>query len=714
MNRIKHCAALRSIRFRLLLFLFVSAVLLFGFVLISRTIFITQNRKIFDERLQERVAINDTAIRNKSVLLKTAATDYSYWDDIVRFVQGKNPSFATETIDPMLGTYKADGVWVVKPNDQIYYQKIVDDIKADDYNLGLTARDYQQLFAHSAFTHFYVKTKAGISEVYGATLVPTSDPEHKTKALGYILVGQLLDETYAADLTVAARNSVSVITPEQFGTYPDRKNAETGKLVFTRNINDLHNELIGKFLVTYTAPGVQMLSRQQLVLGWLNLTAYLLVIGSLAVAIWGWFVRPLNTVYDSLETSDSTLLRKIASQQDELGRVARLIVRDFELENQLRVEKASVEKKVELATRQLREEKVRLQTSINSLDSGILMTFVDGTECSYNPALPRLFNISKSAVAGVKQNQAAVVALLQEQLDSTVDLEALIEHSLEQKRSIHLQDIQIGDRYVVIKGAPIDFDDERPAIGCVLLVEDVTDAIIAERSKDEFFAIASHELRTPLTVIRGNAAMVLDMYDMKMPAADIKESISDIKDASVHLIAIVNQFLNMSRLEQGRENVALSTQSVKPCVEQVVSLLRSSAGAKGLQLVNKPGAKLPNALYDSGRLAEVLTNIIGNAIKYSDKGTITVSAKSEKGWVHISVKDEGKGIAETNQSKLFQKFQQATDDQLVREDSRSTGLGLYISKLIMQQMGGSIRLVTSRPADGSEFCISLQVPHSRK
>ncbi len=238
-------------------------------------------------------------------------------------------------------------------------------------------------------------------------------------------------------------------------------------------------------------------------------------------------------------------------------------------------------------------------------------------------------------------------------------------------------------------------------------MDDITESMHLERSKDEFISIASHELRTPLTAIRGNASMLVSMYGEKLPNGDIKEMIDDIKDSSVRLIGIVNQFLSTSRLEQKRTVFNLVQVDMKEALLACSKELKELAHQKNITINCKLPKKLPLVLADEARTSEIIINVVGNAIKYTNKGSITITARTKDGFLEVDVADTGIGIEDKNKELLFHKFQQTTSDILTRDDSRSTGLGLYITKLLTEQMGGRIYLKSSELGKGSVFTFSL-------
>jgi signal transduction histidine kinase len=253
-------------------------------------------------------------------------------------------------------------------------------------------------------------------------------------------------------------------------------------------------------------------------------------------------------------------------------------------------------------------------------------------------------------------------------------------------------------------------DSERNAIGYVVLVEDITEAKVMERSRDEFFAVASHELRTPLTAIRGNAEMILEAYADKIADGDLKEMLRDIDISSTRLIGIVNDFLEVSRLEQGRFEIKKERFDVSEIIGKVLRDLETTVEQKGLAAAYAaPASPLPAVYADKNRTEQILFNLVGNAIKFTKSGSITVTAVAAGNFINVRVIDTGGGISEHNQALLFRKFQPAGEEMLARDVTQSTGLGLYISKLIISSMGGTIGLERSEPGKGSTFLFTLPV-----
>jgi len=348
--------------------------------------------------------------------------------------------------------------------------------------------------------------------------------------------------------------------------------------------------------------------------------------------------------------------------------------------------------------RQLLEEQARLSASINSLSVGFVMFTCDYQVQALNSAAKRIFDLGS-------QMDVSLMHLLERKLIPVLNLRRLIEKVMSQ-RLIEIKDISYDDRFYRFFVNPIVLPANNEVIGAVLLIEDITEAKILERSKDEFFAIASHELRTPLTAIRGFTYLIKRYFMPRVSDPKFSAMLDRIDESSVRLINIVNEFLDTSRIEQNRASVKKLPINLDLLIKDVVEEYRLIAQSKGLELVYHPATARYTTQGDPERIKQIMINLISNALKFTTVGRISISVEVSPEAVKVLIADTGQGIIEANQGLLFRKFQQAGRSSYVR-DSTGTGLGLYICKLLIQQMGGAIRLEKSSPGQGSTFSFTL-------
>ena len=227
-----------------------------------------------------------------------------------------------------------------------------------------------------------------------------------------------------------------------------------------------------------------------------------------------------------------------------------------------------------------------------------------------------------------------------------------------------------------------------------------------DKLKDEFVSLASHELRAPMTVIKGSLSTILDGYAGET-SKEAKEFLTAAYSENDRLIRLVNNLLNISRIESGRLKFLVTNVDMSKLMKDVVTNLQMAAKEKSLRLIIDKLDQLPFVLADEDKVREVLINLIGNAIKFTHQGGITVSAKVEKDMLITSVADTGNGIAPEDQELLFKKFSQVSRGTYSRQTG-GTGLGLYISKKIIEGLHGQIWL-TSTVGQGTTFYFSLPV-----
>jgi signal transduction histidine kinase len=232
----------------------------------------------------------------------------------------------------------------------------------------------------------------------------------------------------------------------------------------------------------------------------------------------------------------------------------------------------------------------------------------------------------------------------------------------------------------------------------------------ASQHKSQFLANMSHELRTPLNAIIGYTELIIDNIYGDTPAK-MRGVLDRIERNGRHLLGLINDVLDLSKIEAGQLNLELADYSLKNVVHAVFSAVEPLAAEKKLAFKVEVPADLPPGHGDERRLTQVLLNLVGNAIKFTDTGEVVIKASSANGSFNVAVRDTGPGISQANQAKLFQEFQQA--DNSITKKKGGTGLGLAISKRIIEMHGGRIR-VDSAVGQGSTFSFTLPVTVQRQ
>jgi signal transduction histidine kinase len=227
----------------------------------------------------------------------------------------------------------------------------------------------------------------------------------------------------------------------------------------------------------------------------------------------------------------------------------------------------------------------------------------------------------------------------------------------------------------------------------------------ASQHKSQFLANMSHELRTPLNAILGYSELILDNIYGDTPEK-MREVLNRIERNGKHLLNLINDVLDLSKIEAGQLTLSLADYSLKNVVHAVYTAVEPLAAQKKLQFEIELSPDLPAGCGDEHRLTQVVLNLVGNAIKFTDKGKVLIKTAAADGSFSVAIQDTGPGISTADQAKLFREFQQA--DNSVTKKKGGTGLGLAISKRIIEMHGGKI-WVESIVGQGSTFSFTLPV-----
>lgn len=231
--------------------------------------------------------------------------------------------------------------------------------------------------------------------------------------------------------------------------------------------------------------------------------------------------------------------------------------------------------------------------------------------------------------------------------------------------------------------------------------------------KDEFIFMASHELRAPITGIKGYLSMILDKTFGELPA-EAGAKLQMVSQEANRLGDLVEDLLEVSRIQQGRTNLKLESVSLAPIIQEIVNIFSQQAKDKELILKSDIQENIKNIYADEGRIKQILVNLTSNAIKYTPSGSVSISTElviGKKDMVKIKISDTGMGIAAKDREKLFQKFyriQNEKTDKIV-----GTGLGLWITKELIVLMGGEI-FVDSLENKGTDVTVLIPIDEGKK
>ncbi|MEW6673277.1 MAG: response regulator [Thermodesulfobacteriota bacterium] len=356
------------------------------------------------------------------------------------------------------------------------------------------------------------------------------------------------------------------------------------------------------------------------------------------------------------------------------------------------------------------EEKYR--TIVESLEDGYYEIDLNGNFRFFNDAMCSILGYERDAMEGInikrfvdEENAKKIFDIFNNVLNSDKSIKAFDSTIIRKDGTIRVVESSVS----LIK------DVKYQSVGFRGIIRDVTErkqaealtqekmaAEAASRSKSEFLANMSHEIRTPLNSITGLTELVLDTN----LSPDQREDLEVVKAASFSLLSVINDILDFSKIEAGRLELDEIPFELRDFVGESIRILGIRAHEKGIELAYRVASDVPDRLLgDSSRFRQVLLNLAGNAVKFTDHGEVVVSVTndqvSETGAIlHFSVRDTGIGIPKEKHTSIFQAFQQA--DGSTSRRFGGTGLGLAVSSQLVELMGGRIWL-ESEPGVGSNF-----------
>lgn len=355
---------------------------------------------------------------------------------------------------------------------------------------------------------------------------------------------------------------------------------------------------------------------------------------------------------------------------------------------------------LKLNNMRLKFEQIKLNNIISSVSDGVIAVNTDGKIVSINPPAALLIDKNPADIEG-----KLLTELFKFDHDGELFTPDIInggiyrytDLSLNQGNSIAYLDMMV---------AVLDHQDSD--VAAIITLHDQTASRELSFMKLDFVAIAAHELRTPLTVVRG----YLDMLNTGSASKELSifnlEQLAKATEGADQLRALINKLLNIARIERGDMEIFIEKLNLSKLVHENVSNHMSMAAAKEQKISYK--ATTDSAVYvpaDSASILEVVNNLIGNAIKYTGKGgkvKVNLIVEKDKDQVRVEVIDNGPGIPEDLRDRLFTKFYRA--ERSLISGTRGTGLGLFISKTIIELQNGTIGIEPDT-GDGSTFYFTL-------
>jgi len=353
---------------------------------------------------------------------------------------------------------------------------------------------------------------------------------------------------------------------------------------------------------------------------------------------------------------------------------------------------------VEEARRRAEGETEKTEAIITNFTDGLLIFDEEGKLSSINPQAEGFLRVKLEEVVGKSLLELATIP----------NFLPLIEILGKGIKGIFRKEIEITEGLIVeVSAIPIILEEKK--IGTSVILHDITREKMIERMKTEFVSLSAHQLRTPLSAIKWTLRMLLD-GDLGKITAEQKEFLEKTYKSNERMINLINDLLDVTRIEEGRYLDKPVFTNIEPIVQFVINSFKNEIERKGLELeFIKPSSeeKIPEVKIDVEKIRLAIQNLLENAIRYTKAGgKITVSLKHREDKIEFSIKDTGVGIPKDQQARVFSKFFRGSN--VIRLETEGSGLGLFITKNIIEAHGGRIWF-ESKEGEGTTFYFTLPI-----
>ncbi|MFZ5916730.1 MAG: response regulator [Chloroflexota bacterium] len=354
--------------------------------------------------------------------------------------------------------------------------------------------------------------------------------------------------------------------------------------------------------------------------------------------------------------------------------------------------------------RREQEEASKSQAILQSIGDGVVVTDTQGRIILINAAAERILGTKHRAVIGRDVRNLFSAFKAGGRAEMLEAMEKLAANPMQNRHAPQIIQSELVMEQITVSAhlAPV-LGKKNEFMGIVTVFRDITREVQADIAKTEFVSTVSHELRTPLTSIKGYTDLLV--ADAVGPLTPPQQQFMGIIRNNVNrLTALINDLLDISRIESGRVKLQMEPLSIESVVQDVAESMRPQIEGKGLTLRLDIPEQLPQVHGDRDRLVQVLTNLVGNAYHYTPEGQVSIGISEMTGALRVDVADTGIGITADDQSRIWDRFFRASHP--VVEKAAGTGLGLSIVKMFVEMHGGRI-WVNSEPGRGSTFTFIL-------
>ncbi|MEL6232003.1 MAG: ATP-binding protein [Cyanobacteria bacterium J06627_3] len=663
--------------------------------------------------LSEQTLRDNLSPSQQQLLLTGFASTLKYFDSVILFDPGGNPVAQSTTGKPFIGNY----------GDRSYFQTALETGQSTMNGPGLSPSsgklrvEFAVPVKDTATGRVVYIIRARVPGSYMDDLFEIFETHksvwHLINPDGIIFAGarkdyltQSIDSYYPGLMDLARGEQIRANVFENIQA--DNKK----QLVAYANVSlssDLPGQPVGAALIATDiaiafAPQYNLLRILALGTG-----IAVVVIGAIAAYIANRAIRPiqhLTQVAQQVTQYSNFDLRAHVKNQDEIGLLAsslnQLISWTGEHTQALEDSHITLEQRVQERTQQL-------NAIIDNLGDGLLVIDSAGIIIRSNPILINMFNLHSQTLVGRPCHEVF-----------NTDLSRLISQNQANPNQLLIRDVELpndGIGQALITAVASSHDDVGESFGSIVLIRDISAEKEVDQMKTDFISTVSHELRTPLTSVLGFAKLIQKkLEDAVLPAVNIetkkteravrqvRENLGIIVSEGERLTSLINDVLDISKIEAGKVEWNIQPVAISEIIDRAISATSVLAQNSGLEIIRDLEPLDSEVMCDRNRIIQVVINLVSNAIKFTESGSVTYRVRRQRKDLAISIIDTGIGLSKDDLEKVFEKFKQV--GKVMTDKPRGTGLGLPICKQIIEHHGGRI-WAESNIGQGSCFTFTL-------